>query len=272
MSDVQETVVEQTAPIERDYEKEAREMGWVPETEFKGEKEKWKPADQFVQDGERILPIVRSQLKREREERERDKADFAKRTERLEKMTEENLRVIRERHASEIAELRAQQRTAVEAGDLKEFDRLEKAKDTLEKAAPKVEEAKKDTAKEDAVEVFKAKVAKFKEANPWYETDDVMTAYAERISAGFAQENPNITFEDNTAKTLAKMKEKFPDKFKTAAANGHAAVDSGSDFSAVRRKDGLAAKLTAEERRHADQAVSNGLYKDVESWAKVYFK
>lgn len=137
MSDVQETVVEQTAPIERDYEKEAREMGWVPETEFKGEKEKWKPADQFVQDGERILPIVRSQLKREREERERDKADFAKRTERLEKMTEENLRVIRERHASEIAELRAQQRTAVEAGDLKEFDRLEKAKDTLERRRPR---------------------------------------------------------------------------------------------------------------------------------------
>lgn len=256
------------APV-RDYEKEAREMGWVPETEFKGEKDRWKPADQFVQDGERILPIVRSQLKREREEREREKADFAKRTERLEKMAEENLRVLTERHAAELASIRSKQREAVEAGDLKEFDRLEKAKDGLEKAAPKAEPK---VEKEDAVAVYQGKVAKFKEANAWYETDDVMTAYADRISGQFAADNPSISFEENTRKTLERVKEKFPDKFKTPAANGHAAVDSGSDFSAVRPKGTLASKLTAEEKRHAEQAVANKFYDSVEAWAKVYFK
>ena len=45
------------------FEPQAREMGWVPESEFKGEKRpaKFLSAKEFVQRGEEFLPIVRAQ-------------------------------------------------------------------------------------------------------------------------------------------------------------------------------------------------------------------
>src|SRR5690349_19252632 len=117
------TVVEtETA---RDFDKEAREMGWVPEAEFKGPKEKWKPAQNFVEDGEKILPIVRSQLKREREARERLEADYAKRFDRLEKVNKTTFEAAQRSHEAEISRLKAAQRAAVASGDEAEYDRLE---------------------------------------------------------------------------------------------------------------------------------------------------
>ena len=44
----------------RDYEQEARANNWVPEEEWKGDppKQGFKTAQQWVEDGEKILPIV----------------------------------------------------------------------------------------------------------------------------------------------------------------------------------------------------------------------
>lgn len=253
----------------RDFDKEAREMGWVPETEFKGPKEKWKPAQNFVEDGEKILPIVRSQLKREREEREREKADFAKRLERIEKVNKTTFEAAQRAHEAEISRLKSAQRAAVEAGDTKEFDRLETEKGKLEKQAPKVEEAEPA----DASAALEKERADWIKANPWFNSDKELRSFVIGFSGEHGAENPNMSFAENLAATVARAKELFPEKFggKKPAGNGQSAVDSGSDFSAVVGKKGLADKLPAEARRQAEKDVSAKHYKTVEDWAKVYF-
>jgi hypothetical protein len=45
----------------------AKELGWRDQSEFRGPSDKWVPPDEFVRRGEEVLPIVRSQLEKERE-------------------------------------------------------------------------------------------------------------------------------------------------------------------------------------------------------------
>lgn len=49
-------------------EENARLMGWVPENEFKGSKDEWISAEEFIERGERVLPILRANNRRLRED------------------------------------------------------------------------------------------------------------------------------------------------------------------------------------------------------------
>jgi hypothetical protein len=50
-----------------DVESEARGMGWVPQEEFQGDKSRWISAEDFVERGKNILPIVQANSKRYKE-------------------------------------------------------------------------------------------------------------------------------------------------------------------------------------------------------------
>ena len=41
---------------------EARKQGWVPEDEWKGDPDKWRPAEEFVERGKNIIPILNDRL------------------------------------------------------------------------------------------------------------------------------------------------------------------------------------------------------------------
>jgi hypothetical protein len=267
-NEAEPNTIEQPEHVEqRDYDKEARDMGWVPEAEFRGPKEKWKPAKDFVKAGEEILPIVRSQLQREREARERDKADFAKRLERMDKMAEQTQARLKAAHDAEIAKVKREMRAAVAAGDEQEFDRLEKVRDGLEKTAPKVEEPVKATPEQD----LQTRQEAWRAENKWFDEDFEMQDFAIRYSDFHGRRNPHLSFEENMKVVEAKVKEKFPDRFGGKKAAGHTAVDGGSDFAGVFPGKGPAAKLKAEELRQAQKDVSAKLYKNVDEWAKAYF-
>lgn len=49
----------------------AKELGWVPKEEFRGEPDKWKPADQFIRDGRDIQQTTSRELRSLREEMQR---------------------------------------------------------------------------------------------------------------------------------------------------------------------------------------------------------
>lgn len=270
----QETVVEaeetagaEEAPV-RDYEKEAKEhWNWVPKEEYRGDPERWKPAKEFIEDGERILPLVRAREKKLREELTRKDAEFQERLERNEKANQVAFEALKRRHEEDIERVRRDQRAAVESGDLKEFDRLEKVKDGLEKTAPKIEEAK-PAAKVQGEEIL----GKWTKENPWYVDDFDMRDVATRYSGFLAEKNPSITLEENLRQTRAEMERRFPAKFKTAAANGHAAVDSGGDFSGVFKGKGkTSADLPSDVRSVGERYVREGLFKNLDAYAKEYF-
>lgn len=250
----------------RDFEAEAREMGWVPETEFNGPKERWKPAQQFVEDGEKILPIVRSQLKRTQDEMAKKEADFQKRLERLDKVTKTTMERMKAQHKTELERIKAAKEAAVESGDVQAYKKLELQEMELGDA-PDIPEEPAGDSNEEALDSWVSK-------NAWYKEDFEKADEATRYSQWLAQKNPKISLADNLAQTEAHMRKKHPELFgdKKPAANGHAAVDGGSDFptSPQRGKKG-ASQLPSEARAAGEKFVKDGLFKNLEEYAKEYF-
>ncbi len=67
MADEQQLEQDDTGPSP-ELIKEAREMGWRPEAEFKGPKERWISAEEFVDKGRHVMPIVLADRDRLRKE------------------------------------------------------------------------------------------------------------------------------------------------------------------------------------------------------------
>lgn len=259
---------------ERNYEAEARDMGWVPEAEFKGDKKpaKFLDAKEFVERGETVLPFVQRENKRLREEREKKDREFEERISRLTKATEATLKTQRENHARELTELTARRDAAVQSGDLNQFKTLDKQITDHKANAPQVEDFKPAAnADADPVKAAEQTEAAWVEENKdWYGSDPQMTGYA----VWFSQQNarPDLSMADNLKLTLEAVKKQFPMKFGKAGANAHAPVDSGGDPkpSTNESKSPLYDKLPKEAKALADQAVKDGVYKTKEEWARVY--
>lgn len=256
----------QDTTSERNWEAEAREMGWVPEAEFKGDRrpKKFLSAEEFVERGETMLPILNERLKKQ-------KTEFEDRIAKLEKVNEATRERMQRQHEKEISDLKAERREAIKAGDADKVDKLDAEIDKLKEEGP--ETPKTLTGKD--LEKHNEKVQKdWMKANSWYNSDDDMTAYALGYSQRLAASDPDITIEDNLAKVDAAMRKRFPEFFgeKKTGANGHAPVDGGGDLpGSGARKDTLFAKLPPEAKAQCSKDVKAGLYKSNEEWAKAYF-
>lgn len=105
-------------------EREARMLGWVPREEFKGPETSWVDAETFVEKGRHILPIVQENNKRLM----RQNTELATRLASMEnslKAANAAIETLQENHAKDVEEqvraardeLKAQLRSASEAGD-----------------------------------------------------------------------------------------------------------------------------------------------------------
>jgi hypothetical protein len=255
----------------RDYEKEARESGWVPEAEFKGERKpaKFLDAEEFVKRGEELTPFIRKENKQLKQALDETKADFAKRIERMEKANAKAFETAQRQHDAELARVRREQRAAVESGDAAEFDRLETERSNLEKAAPKADEPEKV----DPAATLAQKQEAWRAANPWFDEDFDMQEFAIKYSDFHGRKHPNMSFEDNMKVVEAEVRKKFPDKFGGKKPNGHSAVDSGGDFLGFAGKGKKTwVDLPSEAKAAGANFITQGLFKDQAAYAKAYFE
>lgn len=268
-AEVAETVAAPEPVVqERDFEKEARSQGWVPEAEFKGEKRPavFVDAETFVKRGEEVTPFIRKANKHLQELVEKQQKDFDARLAKLDRVNKANFERETARYKAEVAFLKGEQEKAVEVGDVQAFKALDKQIDNL--AAPK--EAEPETV---AANVDQQLEDAFAHRNIWYGVDDDKTAIATHYSQKLARENPKLPMKENLEKVEVYMRERFPEKSDKPAANGHAAVDGGGAFTGVSKADPLA-KLPAEARAQAksDMAKFPKFYKNAEDWIAVYNK
>lgn len=260
-------------PAGRDYETEARAQGWVPEAEFKGERRpaQFLDAETFVKRGEELTPFIRKENQSLKRQLDETKADFAKRVAALERTSSMGIEALKRQHEADLSSVRSQMRAAVEAGDTKEFDRLEKVRDGLVEKAPKIDEPEKVDPNADLA----TRQAKWRADNTWFDEDFDLQDWAIRFSDFHGNKNPHLSFEENMAAVTAEAKKRFPDKFggkKTG--NGQSAVDAGSDFSGVFGGKGkkTEADLPAEAKAAGQRFVRDGVFKDLKAYAKAYFE
>ncbi len=255
--EVQDTGADASSEIEA----RARELGWVPEAEWKGDRKpaKFLPADEFIERGETIIPLLKSQLARQQEK-------FDKRLDQIEKQNDRTRKAVEAQHAKEVTQLRNAARFAASKGDLAAFDDYSKQLD--DKIADGPQQA---VAEDPAVAKQKTQDAWIK-ANSWYTSDEEMAAYAFGISNKIAEKTPDLDFEENLRQTTERVKAKFPEKFGGSKPAGHAAVDGGGFLGGAPLKSDPLSKLPAEARAQAkrDMTAYPKIYPNADAWIKAF--
>ena len=170
----------------------AREMGWKPLDEYRGPPGKWRPAADFIERGETILPIVRDQNRRLTEKTtklETEVGGLRAKVDVLVKNGEEQLTVIQElrsfaKQADQrgydraMAELKTKQREAVQSGNTEAYDQLVEQAEQLEAARASAIPPKPPAPPTDArpePPALSPATQDFLRANRWFNRDPFLT-------------------------------------------------------------------------------------------------
>jgi hypothetical protein len=231
-------------------------------------------ADQFTLapdgwvDAEKFLTLPSTQLKISRDLQREMRAELAEtkaRAERAERMSltvaERAREQERQKYEEQIAELRKQQRDAASIGDLETYDAIGTRVERM--APPKVEPVAPQP--DDQPPEVKAFIA----ANPW--TQDPQAA---RFAFELIETTPGakaLPPERQLAFADQKVREFFPEKFQTQAPRAPAKVDGGG-LGGISTKQSYSARLPADVAKAGRDFVKQGIFKDIEEYARDYFE
>jgi len=246
----------------------AREMGWSPKAEWRGDPNAWRPAKDFIKRG----PEIQREL---RQQRDRERTDFEQRIARIEGVTKHALtQQLEDRWGQIETRFEAAELNAVQSGDVQGYNNLQqqkrqarrdfdtwKAKQQEQHAAPQLDPA----------------VVEFASRNEWYNRDPGMTGAAishlDDVNARF----PNLPLVSALTMVEAAIKRDFPHRFTgnrpQNGATPHAPPQvEGGGLRSIKTK---AAKdwnsLPPEAKQAGARFVKDGLFKDNAAYAADYW-
>jgi hypothetical protein len=246
----------EAAPKDEGVEKRAREMGWRPKDEFKGDPDKWTDAMTYVQRGETVLPIIRA-------ERDRLRTEIAEIRSTVRQFAEHHATVEKRAYDKALADARKELNQAVKEGDEKTAEA--KADEIAELRANKPAEGK------EAVKEIAPEVKEWLADNRWFHTDDVLRDYATKLHDKLLRDRRDLSLEENLAMVSKDVRKRFPEAFGNPNRERPAAVE-GSSGGGVKPKGGKSyADLPAEAKAACDKFVRTipGYTKD--KYVKEYF-
>ena len=246
-------------------EEQAHQFGWRPQEEWTGPKDKWVDAETFLKAREENLAIAKQDNKRLNE----INRDLSKKLKRMEAMVEQVKGFEARAYERAIADIKAEQRKAVELGDTEAFEALDKQADELRKNAPRDEKPAK-VSDDELRETFEDWLID----NPWYaqgpQYDQAKAIFADRqIKALGAMQDSELSPTEYLAEVTRRVDEKFApaeqrtQQRKPNPVNGQPALRNGQP------KPVSAAGLNAEERAMADLMIKQGIFKNADDYAKA---
>lgn len=127
-----------------DIEAQARELGWVPSEEWRGDPAQWKSAEEFVERGHTVMPMLRKNNEKLLAEVENLRGQITGLTEAV-TAGQEALAAFQEFHSETakreyqraVQDLKAQKVTAIREGDAERVVEIDDAIDALQAEAPK---------------------------------------------------------------------------------------------------------------------------------------
>ena len=242
--------------IDPAIESEARQLGWVPKEEFRGDDSRWIEADRFVERGREILPI----LKKNKEELLRKNATLENEIKEM-RTTFDEFKEYRKAdqdkmYKQALADLKQQKKTAIEEGDGEKVIQLEDEMDTLKESQIVMEKAptKKEPPAVDPV------FAEWSESNGWFNKDAALQHAANAAGVDIANDAflngtevlKGRAFLDEVSK---RVKERYPEKFGKRQAP---VMEDGAPTRATNKKQSYA-NLPPEAKASCDKFVKAGL-------------
>lgn len=260
MTEETEDAVIDTGPAEPSIEDRAKDMGWRPKEEFKGDDSRWVDAETFVKKGEEVLPIIKANAKKTEAERDALKADLASLKKDVAEFRQYHSQTEKRAYERAIRDLEERQAEAVEANDLK----------TVRSITKEIASLSRDVQTDDAGTPYQTPdhakaLNQWKGENPWFGSDRVMTAAANAVADELEQSG--VTGADQLAEVAKRMRAEFPQKFENANRRAPAAVEGSTP---TRKAGKTWSDLPPEARATADRWVKQGLVTK-ETYLRDYF-
>lgn len=239
MAEEQNVQTEQTEQVENkepvqltEIEQRAADQGWRPKDEWDGDPEAWRPAKEFLDRGELFKKI---------DEQNRTIKEFRKT---LEEFSKHHAKVRDAEYKRALEDLKAAKKEALieqDADAVVEIDeKILAVREAQAQPVPKV-----DTP--DVSQLNPVFVA-WKDRNGWYETNEAMRAYADRIGNSLQGMSPT----ELLSEVEKRVKKEFAHKFENPNRSRASAVE-GTTTKGTQKKDSFV--LSDEERRVAKKFV-----------------
>ena len=254
----------------RDYESEASQLGWVPKDEYRGDPDNWRDAKEFVEYGEKILPIVRSNNKTLQSELKNTKAEMLRLRETMQQFADHHKKTAEREYAkaekqfeAKLKKIKAQQTQAANDGDVTKFQELENEREELEGNKPE----KPDEVPQGPPPEFVEWVGE----NTWYEEDAELKEEADLIGQIYRAKHPRMGVKNIFKYVTEQITKLHPDKFENP--NRQEASDVGSSNNTGGSSKGKGkgyADLPDDAKKACDSFVEEGLLTK-EEYCKEYF-
>lgn len=248
-------------------EKEARLFGWRPQDEFDGPEEKWKPAEEFLEEGKRINGFLRKDLDKLRHE-------LTKRDQTL----------------SELQQTIAQFAQFHQETEVRAFERAKKELQDARKAALRENDGELVVEIEERLEklgdapkeVFKRPPQEESQAGPdpvwtgwvaenrWFEENTKLRAITNGYGDIVRAENPKLTGLAFLEEVKRRVQEDFPEHFRSEGARRASSVGSSSESRTSQGKKTYS-DLPPDARAACDKFVKQKLIPSREAYVRDYF-
>lgn len=222
---------QQQVQIDPKVEERAKLQGWVPLNDFRGDKERWISADEFVKRADIVMPILRSQKNKLEDKLLALSKELNEQKDLTKKMVKIHGKYSEDAYNDRITTIKRLKTEAVELGDLEKYRQLE----AEEAKVPKPETIQIEESQSQDIDPG---VLKWQEENAhWYGVDQELTEYTEVIAERMAKKGHNLTPYQFCEAVKNKVKDMFPAKF-----NGNGNMQSGVDEAGTRGSDTTTAK------------------------------
>lgn len=263
---------EQEAPEQQSSaaETEARMFGWKPLEEFKGDPDRWRDAEAFLEKGKQINGFLRKDFDKLRTELSgRDQRIAA-----LESSIQEFAAYHQETEARAynraISNLKEERKAALRESDGERVVQIEEQLDDLQEAAAKTKLAPRAPAPRDPSAPDPAFVA-WVDQNPWYKENRVLRSLTHDYAEELKQQEPGLLGPAFLNKVKHIVQTNHPELFQNPERTRPNAVTGGDDSRPGNRTRGKTyADMPADARAACDGFVKKG-FLTKEAYVRDYF-
>lgn len=224
-------------------EKEARDLGWSPEDEWRGDPNKWAPASVYLDRMAGNRRFMDQQFeKMERAYREtiaKLEGTIKEQGEVLGDLSERFTNADKAAFARGLKAARDEMAAAVAEGDTERYRAAEQRYDDLQERGPpepKKKEPPPEERQDEQQPTIDPAVIAWVQQNPWYERDRFLRDVAVAASNRIAAEEPELTIAENLEKVSAEIRRRFPERFENERRRAPSAVNGKTGERAPRNK------------------------------------
>lgn len=261
---------------------EASALGWTPLEKFKGDPERFIEADEFLERGQTLMPILKANNKRLQEDSAATKRELgeiksalAEAQTALKDFAEFNAESTKAAYERAVKDLKERRETAIEDGDLRALTAADDALEGLRENAPKPLAKVAETPPPPPAPRLPQAALDWQSANSeWLGVDNTpalkeKNAYAASMAAYIRNMNPDL----EGKAFFDKLDEELESRF--ASKNPTSKVDGGASTPARRSGSKSYAAMDAEaksacDRFEARMVGANKQYKTQADWRAYY--